>query len=275
MLKRVKEFKFYVIVAALLLLTTAPRVWGQQFKITSEPGVPDEAKGNAEQAVEATLRFFKETYHLELKKDYRIILVPNKESYVAALMREANVDRKEAERRARTSFGWAIQDVILQNAGGLPNAWQRIYNMSHEVVHKFQSETCTGGCSQIKWIHEGTATVIGQRMLDVLGLRPMGQTKKMFLQNLRKRSTRPTLKNLRSTEEWYKALEQYGMRTFGFVGLAVLNLTDQKGYESLFVYFKKLNGWRAKNAFKIAFRLDLNHYEDEFSTWIEKQLDKP
>ncbi len=274
MLKGVKEFKSCVIVTALLL-TTASHGWGQQFKITSESGVPDEAKENAEQAVEATLRFFEETYHLELKKNYRIILLPDKESYMAALMREAKVDKREAERRARISFGWSIHDVILQNTGGLPSARQRIYNMSHEVVHKFQSETCMDACSQINWIYEGTASVIGQRMLDVLGLKPMGQTKKMFLQNLQKLSTRPTLKSLRSTEEWFKALDKYGiMETFGFVALAVLNLTDQKGYESLFVYCQKLNGWTAENAFKIAFRLDLNHYEDDFSTWIEKQMDK-
>lgn len=275
MLKGVKEFKFSVIVTALLL-TTVSHVCGQQFKIISESGVPDEAKGNAEQAVESTVRFFEETYHLELRKNYRIILLPDKESYVAALMREAKVDQREAERRARISFGWSIHDVILQNAGGLPSVRQRIYNISHEVVHKFQSETCSEGCSQINWMYEGTASVIGQRMLDVLGLRPMGQTKRMLLQYLQKLSTRPTLKSLRSTEELFKAIDKYGMiETFGFVALAGLNLADQKGYESLFVYCQKLNGWTPENAFKIAFRLDLNHYEDEFSTWIEKQLDKP
>ncbi len=267
---------FALVMTLSITLTVCPaEAQSQRFKITSETGVPDDAKENAQTAVDATLGFFKETYHLELKKDYRIILVPNRESYAAALVREAKVDQKEAERRARTTLGWSTYDVIIQNAGEMKVPRRRVYNMSHEVVHKFQSEECSGNCQKIMWTYEGFATAIGSRIVEILGMRPLDETKKTWLKDLQKISTRPSLKELKSKEDWYKALDKFGSDpTYGMVGLAVLNLIEQKGYHPWSVYFKKLNDWSGEDSFKMALGLDMNSYENEFGSWIEKEMSK-
>ena len=268
----------FLVFVTTLLFTSAvspAEAQSQRFKINSEIGVPDDAKENAHIAVDATLRFFKETYNLELKKDYRIILVANKESYAATLVREAKIDQKEAERRARTTLGWSTYDVIIQNAGEMKVPRRRVYNMSHEVVHKFQSEECSGNCQKIMWIYEGFATAIGSRIVEILGMRSLDQTKKAWLKDLQKISTRPSLRELKSKEDWYKALDKLGSDpTYGMVGLAALNLVERKGYNPLSVYFKKLNDWTGEDSFKVALELDMNRYENEFGTWIEKEMSK-
>jgi hypothetical protein len=172
-------------------------------------------------------------------------------------------------------MGWQTYDVIIQNAGGLQNARRRIYNMSHEVTHKFQIEACSGNCQKVMWIHDGTATAIGNHVVEMLGIRPLAEVKKSWIKDFHKLPERPTLKELKSKEDWFKALDKYGSEPVNqLAGLAVFNLIQEKGYESLFVYFKKINDWREEDSFKMAFGLDLNHYENEFSTLIEKQMGK-
>ena len=277
MRNKISLVRFFACVMTLSLTLAVYPAEAQppRFKISSETGVLDDAKENAQTAVDATLRFFKETYRSELKKDYRILLVPNRDSYAAALVREARVDQKEAERRARTTLGWSSYDVIIQNAGEMKVPRRRVYNMSHEVVHKFQSEECSGNCQKIMWIYEGFATTIGSRIVEILGMRPMEETKKTWLRDLQKISTRPSLKELKSKEAWYKALDKFGSDpTYGMAGLAVLNLIEQKGYPPWSVYFKKLNDWSGEDSLKMALGLDMNSYENEFGLWIEKEMSK-
>ncbi len=275
MKRKINSIGLAILMMALLSISWEGSAGAQQpqFRIITESGVPDEAKENAQQAVDTTLRFFKETYHLNLKKDYRIILVPSKESYATTLMSEAKVDKKEAERRARTTLGWSTGDAIIQNLGGIRNARHRIYNMSHEITHKFQDEECSGNCLKIMWLYEGTATLIGQRIVDILGLRPLAETKKAWLSHLQKTSGRPTLKELISKEDWYRALDKYGMDpAYEVAGLAVFYLIEKKGFEPLFDYFKKSNLRSGESSFNSSFGMEMRNFQTDFNVHLDKEL---
>jgi hypothetical protein len=263
-----------LLMATLSFFLAAPaHAQGSKIKMISEAGISDEAMNNVQLGIDTTTRFFRETYGLELKNELRVILVPDKNAYATALMREAKVDQKEAERRARTTLGWSTGNAIIQNTGGIPNARRRVYNMSHEIVHAYQAQVCSGDCAKIKWLYEGTAGVLATRIVDMCGLRPLAEHRQGWLQQLKNKASNAPLKDLKSKDDWYSALDKYGVEeAYGFAGLAVFDLVDKKGYESLFTYFRSLKDSGSQESFQRAFATDLGAYEKQFDEQIKQEL---
>jgi hypothetical protein len=226
--------------------------------------------------VDSASRFFKETFNLEYNKDLRILIVPTPETYAAAFVRESKVNQKEAERRARTTFGWSIgENLILQNVGAPfnPNLRRRVYNVSHEITHKYQAQECLDRCSKIMWMYEGVAGAFAAKIVEMSGDRPLAQQKESWLQEVRKMGRRPELKEIVSLSDWNKGLDKFGTDPlYSFAGLATLKLIEEKGYEPIFVYFKQLRDDSPEDSFKKAFGIDMKRYESEFSADIEKLL---
>jgi hypothetical protein len=268
----------FVIGLSLFSIASLTTAQTNRIQISTEPGVSDEVVANARLATDSSLRFFKETFNLELHKDIRILIFPNPETYAAMFIRESKVNQKEADRRARTTFGWSIGDhLILQNVGAPfnPNPRRRIYNISHEIVHKFQGQECTDQCSKVMWIYEGVAGVFAARVVELSGNRPLAQQKESWLQEVRKLAKRPELKELISQSDWYKGLDKYGTDpSYSFAALAVSNIIEEKGYEPIFVYFKKLKDSSPEESFKKAFGLDMKGFESEFNASLDKLLSK-
>jgi len=280
MTKKHYFFGLFVFVMGLSLFFMASLTTAQtnKIQISTEPGVSDEVVASARLAADSSIRFFKETFNLELHKDIRILIVPDPETYAAMLIRESKINQKEAERRVRTTFGWSIGDqLILQNAGAPfnPNPRRRIYNISHEIVHKFQRQACMDQCSKVIWIYEGVAGAFAARVVELSGDRPLAQQKESWLQEVRKLPKRPELKELISQSDWHKGLDKYGSDPcYSFAALAVSNLIEEKGYETIFVYFKKLKDSGPEESFKKAFGIEMKGFEDEFNASLEKLLSK-
>jgi hypothetical protein len=274
-MQKSRIFRSFAFIIVFLLIPFESRTAAQtnKIQISAEPRVSDEAIANARLAVDNSFRFFKETFNLELQKDIRILIVPNPETYAAILMRESKINQKEADRRARTTFGWSIADyLIIQNTGAPfnPNPRRRIYNMSHEIVHKFQAQECSDQCSKIMWIYEGVAGVFAARIVELSGIRPLAQQTESWLQEVRKLAQRPELKEQRSPSDWSKALDRYGSDpAYSMAALAVSHLIEEKGYASIFDYFRKLKNGSPEDSFKLAFGIDMKGFEDAFTTSLD------
>ena len=268
----------FVMGLSLFLIASLTAAQTNKIQISTELGMTDEVVASARLAADNSLRFFKETFNFELHKDIRIHIVSNPETYAAMLMSETKINQKEADRRARTTLGWSIGDhLILQNAGPPfnPNPRRRIYNISHEIAHKFQRQECADQCSKVVWIYEGVAGVFAARVVELSGDRPLAQQKESWLQEVRKLGKRPELKELISQSDWYKGLDKYGSDpSYSFAALAVSNLIEEKGYEPIFVYFKKLKDGSPEESFKKAFGLEMKGFEDEFKASLDKLLSK-
>ena len=268
----------FMIVFSLFSVVSLTTAQTNKIQISIEPGVAEEVAATAKFATDNSLRFFKETFNLELHKDIRILIVPNPETYAAMFIRESKINQKEADRRARTTFGWSIGDqLILQNVGAPfnPNARRRIYNISHEIVHKFQRQECADQCSKIMWIYEGAAGFFAARVVELSGDRLLTQQKESWLQEVRKLAKRPELKELISQSDWYKGLDKYGSDpSYSFAALAVSTLVEEKGYEPIFVYFKKLKDGSPEESFKKAFGVDMKSFEGEFNASLDRLLSK-
>ena len=271
-------FGSFVLIIVFLLIPFVSLTAAQtsNIQINAEPGVSDEAIASARLAVGNSFRFFRETFNLELQKDIGILIVPNPETYAAILMRESKINQKEADRRARTTFGWSIADhLIIQNTGAPfnPNPRRLIYNMSHEIVHKFQGQECGNQCSKIMWIYEGVAGAFAARIVELSGIRPLTQQKESWLQEVRKLTQRPELKEQRSQSDWSKGLDRYGSDpAYSMAALAVSHLIEEKGYASIFDYFKKLKNGSPEDSFKQAFGIDMKGFEDAFNASLDNIL---
>lgn len=268
----------FVIVLTLFSIASPTTAQTNKIQISAETGVSDEAVASARLAADTSLRFFKENFNLELHRDIRILIAPNPETYAAMFMRESNINQQEADRRARKTIGWSIGDrLILQNVGTpfKPNPRRRIYNISHEIVHKFQGQECADRCSKVTWIYEGVAGVFAARVVELSGDRPLAQQKESWLHEVRKLAKRPELKELISQSDWNKGLDKYGTDpSYSLAALAVSKLIEEKGYEAIFVYFRKLKDGSPEDSFKTAFGLDIEGFEGAFNASLDKLLSK-
>lgn len=268
----------FMIGSSLVFVTGLSTAQTNKIQISAEPGVSDEVKASTRLAADNSLRFFKETFNSELRKDIRIHIVSDPETYAAIFMRESKVSQKEADRRARTTLGWSIGDhLILQNIGAPfnPNPRRRIYNISHEIVHKFQGQECTDQCSKIMWIYEGVAGAFAARIVELSGNRPLTRQKMSWLEEVRKLAKQPELKELISQSDWHRGLDRYGSdASYSIAALAVSSLIEENGYAPIFVYFKALKDDSPEASFKKAFGLDMKSFENDFNASLYKLLNK-
>lgn len=247
-----------------------------EIRIDTEPGVPAEAAASAKLAADSTLRFFKEIFARELQGDVYIRIVGTPESYAVAFLKEGKINQKEAERRARTTIGWSIgEGLILQNVGAPfhPNHRRRLYNIGHELTHKYQAQECLDRCPKILWMYEGVAGAFAAKIVEMAGERELAKQKESWLQEVRKLSKRPGLDELVSPSDWRRGLDRYGSDPlYSFAGLAVIRLIEAKGYGSIFVYFDRLKDHSPEEAFRAAFGIDRKEYESAFGADLDKLL---
>jgi hypothetical protein len=271
----IKKTSKILIFVGFLFLLVFNSVLAQKIEIISEPGVPKEVSDLAQKAINNTISFFKENCNLELSTKVRILLVADDDGYLKAQIRENSCDEEEAARRVKTTKGWSKGDLIIQNVGGLPETKQRIFNMSHEVVHQFQGSVCSGKCNQVMWLFEGTADAIAVQIVEKCGEQTVDTYKKIWMNTLRNADEIPELDILQSKDDWYASLNDFkNSISYRVSGMAVLNLLKTKSYKDLFEYFKKLKNKNYETAFSESFGLDLEDYETNFMTKLNNDLEK-
>jgi hypothetical protein len=245
----------------------------QTIIITAESGVPDDVKARTQAAIDNTIKFFKEDCGIELSKTVRILLVADDDGYLQAQIRENGCDEEEAARRVKTTKGWSKGDLIIQNVGGMPEVKQRIFNMSHEIVHQVQSSLCSGKCNQLMWMFEGTADALAIHMVEKSGEQGIADYIKSWKNILKKAENIPLLNILTSKDDWYASLNDYKNNvSYRVSGMAVMNLLKTNSFKDIFGYFKKLKDADFETAFKESFGIDAKEYESKFSEQLEKQL---
>ncbi len=258
---------FGLMVLTLALLSPAvPASAAPRLSIVTEKGVSDQVRAEIQAAADTTMIYFRETYGVELSRDVRVVVVPDKDSYARAHMRELRVDQGEAERRARTTAGWSRGDTILVNAGSLRNRAQRTFLISHEMVHQYQDVVCRGAkCSQFRWLREGSGDALAALMVDRVGAWRLDQYRDLWARTIADAPGTPVLSDLHSDEAWYAALDQYGDITYRTAGMAGLALADRQGFESLLGYYIRLDSGDAEGTFWDTFGQPLPAFEAEFN----------
>jgi hypothetical protein len=147
--------------------------------------------------------------------------------------------------------------------------------MSHEIVHQFQSEVCSGKCNQVMWLFEGTADAIAVQIVEKCGEQTVEAYRKSWMNILRKADEIPAIGILQSKDDWYTSLNDFPNNvSYRVSGMAILNLLKTKSYKNVFEYFKKLKNSDYETAFYESFGIDINKYETGFMDNLNKELGK-
>jgi hypothetical protein len=273
-MKYVRKAIKTLLFSCLFIFSTNITAFAQKIEITAEPGVPKEVINLAQKAIDYTIVFFKENCNIELSKKVGILLVADDDGYLQAQIKENGCDEEEAARRVKTTKGWSKGDLIIQNIGGLPETKQRLFNMSHEIVHQFQGEVCSGKCNQVMWLFEGTADAIAVQIVEKCGEQMVEAYRKSWMNILRKADEIPDISILHSKDDWYASLNDFPNNvSYRVSGMAVLNLLKTKSYINIFEYFKKLKNSDYETAFYESFEIDIKEYERKFMKKLNQDLE--
>lgn len=258
-----------ILAQAVLWLGTPAAVAGpSSISFSAEMGVPEQAQVEMRAATDATLTFFQTTYGLTLQRDVSIILVPNAQAYTMANIRENGCDRGEAERRSRTTTAWSSDGgKIIINVGGTGGRADRAFTLGHELVHQYQSQVDVMNRSyQLIWMREGMAQLVGVRVAQDTNGPSLIEYRQDWRRSLARSRSLAPLSGLRSEAGWFAALENPAAGpVYRIAGLAVMDLVDRYGYNSLLVFLTKLDTEEVEEAFAEAFGITLDAYE---ASWV-------
>jgi len=265
--------------AVLLLVHPTVRAAAQSptVLVVPEPGVVPEGVLDVQRGVDLSIQFFRSEYGLELARQVRIIVVPDRAGYAAALIREFRINNAEAERRARTSSAWTAGLTIIVTITSSSARASRMHLVAHELTHQLEMQVAAPASPwQLYWMAEGVADAVTARIVESGGYAPSGTYQARWLESLRRAPRRPELHELGTMESWFASLDRSGSpATYALAGLAALSLVDRFGHGAILAYFRALNGHNdAATAFQRGFGRPLESFLEEFRRLLIDQLGK-
>jgi hypothetical protein len=143
--------------------------------------------------------------------------------------------------------------------------------LAHELTHSAERELIDGRLSSAdQWLREGFADWVGFKVADKFGAEDFTKSRQRNLDNIataRSYQTFPGLNQLARNSDWVTWLRTLGhVGTYGQAFIAVDNLIEQKGIETMVDYFRlfaKVNN-REKN-FLTAFGETLLSFDERFN----------
>jgi len=263
---------------ALLLLPAGAGANG--IKIDARPGVSSTHFKYITLAINNITRFFSDNYKLALQKKMRIIIVPDDKTYESILISEFGFNPVEARKDARHTAGRAhdgkTEYLLMLKAQASDSMPWLIELACHEIVHWYQFQVAgVKKVHELKWLAEGSATVIAYQIVQSMTDSTMEQYFKKNLAALKQGKQVPSLKELRSPKDWKAASDRCGPYVvYRKAILAVQELARQQGVEALFNYFLNLPQYPPAQAFERTFGLNLQRFEADMDQKFRRQQTK-
>ncbi|HWQ62223.1 MAG TPA: hypothetical protein VN521_07920 [Negativicutes bacterium] len=245
--------------------------------MATEGTIPDAAKNDAYAAADKVEKFFAANLGMSLDRDVRILIVPNRDAYIQANIRENKVTLQEAERRAKTTRAWSQGSLIIQNVGDatLNSSSERVFNIAHELVHQYQSQVSGGRHTRMEWLAEGAADAIAAKILEIEKLQTLAEYRAKRISVIKKAKKYPSVAELELAKNWYAALDKYGSRvTYRVADIAVLELLNNFDHKDLFAYFAAVKTTDPKEAFEAVFKKPIAGFFAEADEVIRAEIQK-
>lgn len=238
--------------------------------VESLPEVSSEAAKEIRQAAEASARFLQEETGIRLERPVRIVLTPDRKTYVAETMKRFRLSEIEAERATRGTHALSGGNLIIADISGIPSARQKTFLLAHELTHKFQRQIAGSQAGKVMWLLEGLADAEGVQAAAKQGYWRVDQYKANWQAGLMTMKSRPGLQELTSGEDWSKAMSAYGSAAvYKTAGLAVLILMDRYGQEKVWNYFAEIGqGKEPEAVFQQVFGLSFAEFTASFEQKI-------
>lgn len=239
--------------------------WAGSVTIVDDPDVDQAASEAVQQAVDATLDYFRAEYGLTLDHDVRLVLAADKENFIEALIRRSRHTPEAAADRAGKSVGLSMPGMIVENVGHQDTVAKKIFVAAHELTHQFQDQMCRHRQGTISWLSEGMANAIAAKIVEQEQRGSVSRFREHWQRTVRAAKKRPFMAQLRDASAWRAAESRFGGDPiYGMGSLAVLDLIDLRGEHALFDFYTRLRTADRELAFQDAFGRDLSQFEREY-----------
>jgi hypothetical protein len=244
-------------------------------QIVPEPGVVPEAVLDVQRAAELAHEFFWREYGVELTRQVRIVIVPDRTAYVGAMLREFRVDQAEAERRARTTTAWTAGSTIVMTITPSSARAFRMVLTAHELAHQLQIQvTAPVNPWRLYWMAEGVADAVAAHIVEANGYAPAGTYRERWVTGLRRAARRPDLQELGTQDDWFASLDRSGSGiTYALAAMAAHYLAERHGHRAILTYFRTLGAMGdGPAAFQRTFTQPLDLFIDSFRRFLTEQI---
>jgi hypothetical protein len=230
----------------------------------------------ARRAVILTAGLLESEYSLALDKNIKLVLVPDRLSYYAALQKDEHLPNEAALFQATSSFGTSLNGRIILAVGAVAGYNDTLFLTAHEMTHQYQLAE-TGHWGRLYWLMEGMADMVAAQAVNAntadAAAGEAGHYPELWLNLLRVAPELPRLSELDTRQQWLTAMAKNAPVAYRKAGLAVLKLTEYKGSASFKIYMTLLKqGANADQAFAAAFGLTADEFVDRFETWLVRNL---
>jgi hypothetical protein len=199
-------------------------------------------------------------------------LTRNRKAFMTEAMSRFGISEIEANRVGKGVDALAGNSLIIINVDGTPTARQRTFLLAHELTHQYQRQLAGAKAGEVKWMLEGMAEAVGVQVVARQGFMSVENYKANWQTGISMAKSKPSLTDLRTSQEWSSALSAYGSGlTYKTAGLSSLILIEQHGIQSVIKYFEALGKGQSSNeAFRNAFEADMLQFERDMEIYTRK-----
>jgi len=201
-----------------------------------------------------------------------IVLTRNRKAFLSEAATRFGISEFEANRVGKGVDALAGNALIVINADGAPTPRQRTFLLAHELTHQYQRLLAGNRAGEVKWMIEGMAEAVGAQVVARQGFMSLEQYKANWQTGISSAEKKPSLSQLRTSQDWSSALSVYGTGlTYKTAGLGNLILLEKYGVQRLVKYFAELGkGRSAGESFLNSFELDMPYFEKDIEILVRK-----
>ncbi|MDU2063378.1 MAG: hypothetical protein E6713_00960 [Sporomusaceae bacterium] len=233
--------KFWIAVVIAFVTMTSMALAADtpvEYQVVAEAGVDPLMVTDTDLALTETTTFCKESFGFSLAQPVTVRLLTDRTRYQQELQRIFHLDELAAARWARTTDAVSGGHLILRNAAAANSDSDRIFLVSHEMVHQYQNQI--GFPKDAVWLVEGMADAVAVHVTEKTGRRSVDQYKARWQAMLAgAKSGSPSLAMIASRDGWAQALQTYGTQvTYRTAALMVLQLWDDYGFAKVLTFYR-------------------------------------
>jgi hypothetical protein len=242
--------------------------------VQADPRLPAELVAKVKRVCALTSAFFEQKQGVTLSRPVDVVLLTNEADYRKALIEKLKHTPEEADRLVKHTNGvsrWHIVSWGLRK--GAPD-WAVYLHIGHELTHTYQAQIAGGKPpGKITWLWEGIADMIPAQLMAEDGVQTLAQSRKSWLDVVRKGAVHPELRSMQNQSQWFAAQDAYGSQNVTRLAtIAADYLVEKKGYGALLNYVKLAGTMDGEAAFATAFGMTHDQFSADFQGYLKGLL---
>jgi hypothetical protein len=276
--------RFIPLVAIILALAISTPALSQII-VEPDKNVEETVAEGVKQVVKHFNTILSEELKVSVTQKVTIYVCANQESFQKALSYRLNLNHFVAQEYAKIysgfSSGTAMAIALRGDSNALRNPSKRTAITAHELFHQVQSQIVGGPLSSryggYKWFVEGTADLLGAKIMERLGLGTLAKWQLDQMNTLRNSPNHASPEEILRAD-WISFDEMVARKKSPYqvadmMILYLLERTGSMGFRYIPTYFHQLRkGFSGDRAFEQAFGITHETFSAEAQGWFKQVM---